>query len=69
MIDGKPIPKKEIIKSKSHSGKNWRYKEVTSYTHKNNDALDEYHKRLLKYYSRKNSRLNDSNLDALIYTE
>lgn len=69
MIDGKPIPKKEIIKSKSHSGKNWKYKEVTSYTHKNNDALDEYHKELPNYYSEDYSRLSDSQLDELIYRE
>ena len=62
MIDGKPIPKKEIIKSKRHSGKYWQYNEVTSYTQKNNDALDEYH-------SEKYSRLSDSQLDEIIYRE
>ncbi|SNV54750.1 MULTISPECIES: hypothetical protein [Veillonella] len=69
MIDGKPIPKKEIIKSKRHSGKYWQYNEVTSYTQKNNDALDEYHKELPNYYSEKYSRLSDSQLDEIIYRE
>ena len=34
MNDGKPIPKKEIVKAKRYSGEHWQYDEAVSYTKK-----------------------------------
>ena len=66
-IDGKAIPKKEIVKSKRYSGEHWQYDEAIKYTVKNNDALDEYHKKLPGFYMEHGKTLTDDELDYLIY--
>ena len=67
-MDGdKPIPKKEIIKAKRFSGEHWQYDESVSYTKKNNDALDEYHKKLPIFYFENGNSMQDDKLDQLIY--
>ena len=65
--DGKAIPKKEIIKSKRYSGKHWQYDEAIKYTVENNDALDEYHRKLPGFYMEHGKPLTDEELDFMIY--
>ena len=49
VIDGKLIPKKDIVAGKRNSGdSHWEYNEAISYTTKCNDALEEYHKKFLE---------------------
>ena len=67
-MDGdKPIPKKEVVKAKRFSGEHWQYDESVSYTKKNNDALDEYHKKLPMFYFENGNSMQDEELDELIY--
>ncbi len=67
-MDGdKPISKKDIIKMKRFSGEHWQYDESVSYTKKNNDALDEYHKKLPLFYSENGNCMQDEELDEVIY--
>ena len=65
--DGKAIPKKEIVKSKRYSGKHWQYDEAIKYTVNNNDALDEYHRKLPGFYMEYGQTMTDEELDFLIY--
>ena len=65
--DGKAIPKKEIIKSKRYSGEHWKYDESIRYTVENDDALDEYHRKLPGFYMEHGKALTDEELDFLIY--
>jgi hypothetical protein len=67
MDDGKPIPKKEVVKAKRYSGEHWQYKEAVSYTKKNNDALNEYHRKLPSFYTEYGQPLVDEALDEVIY--
>lgn len=65
------IPKKEvenIIKNKSDFGIHWKYEESLIYIKDNNDALDEYHRRLHSFYSKRKG-MGDKELDDLIYKE
>lgn len=67
-MDGdKPIPKKEVVKAKRFSGEHWQYAESVSYTKSNNDALDEYHKKLPMFYFENGNSMTDDELDELIY--
>lgn len=45
----------------------WRYKTVIQYTKKHPDALEEYHKRIPKYYKRAHGIMSDEELDIAIY--
>ena len=65
--DGKAIPKKEIIKSKRYSGEHWKYDESIRSTVENDDALDEYHRKLPGFYMEHGKALTDEELDFLIY--
>lgn len=65
--EGKPIPKKEILKSKRYVSMHWQYDEVVSYTKKDNEALNEYHKKLPIFYAKNGQPLEDDYLDNLIY--
>ena len=67
MDAGKPLSKKDIIKSKSYSGEHWKYDEVVSYTKKNNDALDEYHQKSPLFYWENGGAMTDQELDILLY--
>ena len=65
------IPKKEvenIIKNRSNFGMHWKYEECLIYIKDNNDALDEYHRRLHSFYSKRKG-MGDRALDDLIYKE
>ena len=67
-MDGdKPIPKKEIVKAKRFSGEHWQYDESVSYTKKDNDALNEYHQKLPRFYAENGGPMEDEELDELIY--
>lgn len=67
-MDGdKPIPKKEIVKTKRFSGDHWQYDESVSYTKKDNDALNEYHHKLPHFYAENGGSMEDEELDELIY--
>ena len=65
--DGKAIPKKEIVKSKRYSGEHWQYDETIKYTVENNDALDEYHRKLPGFYMEHGKPMTDEDLDFVIY--
>ena len=65
--EGKTIPKKEILKSKRYSGKHWQYDETIKYTVENNDALDEYHRKLPGFYMEHGKSMTDEELDDVIY--
>ena len=58
---------KEVVKAKRFSGEHWQYAESVSYTKSNNDALDEYHKKLPMFYFENGSSMSDEELDELIY--
>ena len=64
---GKTIPKSEILKSKRFSGEHWEYKESIEYTLKNNDSLNEYHKKLPVFYAENGAGMSDAELDEFIY--
>ena len=55
------------MKAKRFSGEHWQYDESVSYTKKNNDALDEYHKKLPIFYFENGNSMQDDELDELIY--
>lgn len=67
MNGDKPIPKKEIVKAKRFSGDHWQYDESVSYTKKDNDALNEYHHKLPRFYAENGGSMEDEELDELIY--
>lgn len=65
--DGKAIPKKEIVNSKRYSGEHWQYDEAIKYTIEDNDALDEYHRKLPGFYMEHGKPMTDEELDFVIY--
>ncbi len=67
VIDGKLIPKKDIVAGKRNSNPHWEYDEAISYTSKCNDALEEYHKKLPIFYAYRNYFMKDSELDNFLY--
>lgn len=67
-MDGKPLPKKDILKSKRYSGEHWQYNEAIQYTVANNDALSEYHQRLPGFYMEHGKPMSDDELDSIIYS-
>ena len=69
IIDGKLIPKKDIVAGKRNSDKHWEYDEVISYTTKCNDALEEYHKKLPSFYAYRNLHMKDDEIDEYLYGE
>lgn len=67
-MDGdKPLPKKEIVKGKRFSGEHWQYDESVSYTKKDNEALNEYHHKLPRFYVENGGPMGNEELDELIY--
>ena len=64
---GNPISKRDIIKSKGYSGTHWKYDETIQYTISNNDALEEYHKKLPGFYMEYGKPMTDEELDLQIY--
>lgn len=65
--DGKLIPKKEIVAAKRFSAPHWEYAETITYTTQHNDALEEYHKKLPKFYADNGNAMRDSELDSFLY--
>lgn len=65
--EGKTISKKDIVKSKRYSGEHWQYDEIIRYTVENNDALDEYHRKLPGFYMEHGKPMSDEELDCAIY--
>lgn len=65
--EGKAIPKKEIVKSQRYSGAHWQYDEVIRYTIENNDALDEYHRKVPGFYMEHGKPMTNKELDCAIY--
>ena len=64
---GKAIPKKDIVKAKRYSGKHWQYDEVINYSKKNNDSLEEYHRKLPGFYLDIGKSMSDEALDDAVY--
>ncbi|MBR1373809.1 hypothetical protein IJ556_05100, partial [bacterium] len=67
IVDGRLIPKKDIVAAKRNSDPHWVYDEAISYTTKYNDALEEYHKKLPAFYAYRNCSMKDSELDEFLY--
>lgn len=67
-VDGKDIPKKEIVKRLQFTSKHWMYDQVVAYSQKNNDALEEYHHRLSEFYNQYGQAMDDDELDTVIYS-
>ena len=55
------------VKSKRYSGEHWQYDETIKYTVENNDALDEYHRKLPGFYMEQGKSMTDEDLDFVIY--
>lgn len=68
MYNGKPIPKKDIIKQKRYSGDHWEYEETIAYTKLHDDALDEYHHELPFFYDENGRKPTDEDLDKFLYS-
>lgn len=66
-VKGNTLSKKDIIKSKGYSGVHWKYDESIQYTIDNNDALEEYHRKLPGYYMEYGKPMTDEELDIEIY--
>ncbi len=61
------MKKIDILNNLPKNSEHWEYESVIEYTIKHPDALDEYHSRIPKYYSRAHGIMNDEDLDAVIY--
>ena len=48
-------------------GEHWQYDEAIKYTVENNDALDEYHRKLPGFYMEHGKPMTDEELDFVIY--
>lgn len=64
---GKLIPKREMAKQLRTDDEHWKYKYVIDYSKKNNDALEEYHKKLPSFYAEYGQPLDDVVLNKIIY--
>ena len=65
--NGKPLPKKDVLKSLRFSGDHWLYDKVIEFTTVNNDALSEYHQKLPAFYSEHGQPMTDEELNGYIY--
>ncbi len=61
------MKKIDILNNLPKNSEHWEYESVIEYTIKHPDALDEYHSRIPKYYSRAHGIMSDEDLDAVIY--
>lgn len=61
------LKKIDIINNLPKKTPHWRYDTVISYSRKNPEVLTEYHHRMPKYYYRKNGKMSDEQLDAVVY--
>lgn len=67
--DGKKIAKKDVVKAKRFSGDHWIYKETIRFTIENDDALTEYHDKMIGYYVENGGAMTDEELDFTVYGE
>jgi hypothetical protein len=65
--DGKTLSKKDIVKAKRFSGEHWLYEEAIRFTTINNEALNEYHDKMLDFYVENGGAMTDDELDEVIY--
>ena len=61
------MKKIDILNNLPKNTEHWEYEKVIEYTKKNPDALDEYHKRIPRYYNRAHGIMSDADLDIAIY--
>lgn len=61
------MKKIDILNNMPKNDEHWEYETVIQYTKQHPDALDEYHKRIPKYYSRAHGIMSDEELDMAIY--
>ena len=61
------MKKIDVLNNMPKNNEHWEYETVIQYTKEHPDALDEYHKRIPKYYSRAHGIMSDEELDMAIY--
>ena len=61
------LKKIDILNNMPKNNEHWEYEEVIQYTKKHPEALEEYHKRIPKYYSRSHGIMSNEELDKAIY--
>lgn len=61
------MKKIDILNNMPKNDEHWEYETVIRYTKEHPDALDEYHKRIPRYYSRAHGVMSDEELDMAIY--
>lgn len=63
----KDMKKVDVLNNMPKDKEHWEYETVIQYTKENPEALDEYHKRIPKYYNRARGIMSDEELDIAIY--
>ena len=66
-LECKNLKKIDILNNMPKNNEHWEYEEVIQYTKKHPEALEEYHKRIPKYYSRAHGIMSNEELDKAIY--
>lgn len=61
------MKKIDVLNNMPKDNEHWEYETVIQYTKEHPDALDEYHKRIPKYYRRAHGIMSDEELDMAIY--
>ena len=61
------MKKIDVLNNMPKDNEHWEYETVIQYTIEHPDALEEYHKRIPKYYSRAHGIMSDEELDMAIY--
>lgn len=61
------MKKIDVLKNMPKNNEHWEYETVIQYTKQHPDALEEYHKRIPKYYNRAHGIMSDEELDLAIY--
>lgn len=61
------MKKIDVLNNMTKDNEHWEYDKVIQYTKEHPDALEEYHKRIPKYYQRAHGIMSDEELDVAIY--
>ena len=61
------MKKTDVLHNMPKYNEHWEYETVIQYSKEHPDALEEYHKRIPKYYSRAHGIMTDEELDVAIY--
>lgn len=61
------MKKTDVLNNIPKHNVHWEYETVIQYTKQHPDALEEYHKRIPKYYTRAHGIMSDEELDMAIY--